>query len=150
MNLRSDTPTTGIHPDAEQFACEAARLLADFELDAPVTLDLRGLSQVTDLIVIGTGTSSRQLRSVAGDLKDLGAVRGHQLYRTEGLRGGEGAWLVLDFVDVVVHLFLAEQRLYYDLESLWGDADRLDWRARTTPGESARLLGRQASRSREG
>lgn len=124
--------------DAEQFACHAARLLADTRCENVAVLDVRGLSQITDYFVVATGTSERQMKSVSGDLKDLAAHEGQSVFRAEG-RGGSN-WVVMDFVDVVSHLFTADQRAYYDLESLWGDARRVDWQGRTEPGQFAWLV----------
>lgn len=89
-----------------------------------VVLNVIGLSPVTDYIVLGTGTSSRQIRSVAENLRIAGREFGHR-----ALPGGETAdnWMLVDFVDVVVHLFDADARDYYDLDSLWGDAPRVAW-----------------------
>jgi ribosome-associated protein len=90
-----------------------------------LVLDLRGLSTVCDLFVIATGTSDRQLRSVSEHIDDLGRARGERPFTRSGL--DTATWIVLDYVDVVVHLFDAEHRRYYELETLWGDAPRIDW-----------------------
>lgn len=89
-------------------------------------LDVRGLSQVCDYLVIASGTSVRQMRSVAEDCEDLAKERGFPVYRSSRDEGT--TWIVVDLVEIVVHLFEPEQRLYYDLELLWGDAKRVDWR----------------------
>lgn len=120
---------------AEQFACRVARLMSDNRCEDVALLDLRGRSQVTDFTVIGTGTSDRQMRSVADDMKILARADGHSVYRSHG--AGNDQWVVVDFVDVVSHLFERTQRLYYDIESLWGDAPRIDWEAETQPGQFA-------------
>ena len=120
----------------------AARLLADCKCEDVVVQDLRGLSQVTDFYVIVTGTSQRQIHSVADDLKRLARAEGHT---PMGIHGdGASTWVVADFVDVVVHLFDSHTRSYYDLESLWAEAKRVDWRAATEPGQFTHLLSRAA------
>ena len=91
-----------------------------------MVFDVRELSQVCDYIVVASGTSERQMRSVAQQLEDLGKETGHLPYRSSIDSGA--TWIVADFVDVVVHLFEPDQRLYYDLESLWSDASRVAWR----------------------
>lgn len=131
---------------AEEFACHAARLLADNRCDNVVVLNLRGLSQVADFFVIGSGTSERQLRSVADDLKLLAGEEDQGVYHRHGRDTGE--WVVMDFVDVVAHLFLTSHRQYYDLEGLWGDAKRINWRDRTEPGQFARLRAQVMARRR--
>ena len=102
-----------------------ARAALDRKANNVVVLDLRGLSSVTDFFVIGTGSSDRQMRSVAEELAEQGQSVGQRVWHTEGLETGQ--WIVLDFVDVVVHLFDQERRHYYDLELIWGDAPRVNW-----------------------
>ncbi len=130
------TDTTSQH-DAEYFACCVARLLADTRCESVLVIDVRDLSQVTDFIVIASGTSERQMRSSIDDLKELGKEMGHPIYRHDGQTDAQ--WVVVDFVDTMAHLLTPEQRVYYDLESLWGDAPRLDWAQRTEPGQFARI-----------
>ncbi len=88
-------------------------------------LDVRGLSQVCDFVLIASGTSDRQMKSLADELKDLGEELGHTVFRSN--RDTGLTWIVIDFVDLVVHLFEPEQRAYYDLESLWSDALQVPW-----------------------
>jgi ribosome-associated protein len=90
-------------------------------------LDVSRVSPVTDFFVIGTGSSGRQMRSVAEEIESLGT---EQSFKPLGRHGHEGeAWLLTDFVDVVLHLFSPEARGYYDLDGLWGDAPQVDWQA---------------------
>jgi ribosome-associated protein len=110
---------------AQAFAVEAARLLGDDKCDDIVLLDVRELSQVTDFIVIGTGTSERQMRAVLHHVEDLGAGMGFSAYRSSA--DERATWLLADFVDVVVHVFEPNTRAHYDLEMLWGDAPRVEW-----------------------
>jgi ribosome-associated protein len=113
---------------ARAFAIEAARLAEDRRCTDVVVLDLRGISPVTDYFVICTGTSDRQMRSVADEMIDLGAAGDYPVYSTAGMDRPE--WVLLDFVDLVVHLFDEEHRHYYDLELIWGDAPHVRWRRR--------------------
>lgn len=91
-------------------------------------IDVRGLSQVTDYLVIGSGTSERQMRSVLLHVEQEGAAAGFPAFRSHA--DPRSGWLLADCVDVVVHLFEANSRAYYDLEMLWGDGKRVEW-ART-------------------
>ena len=91
-------------------------------------LDLRGISPVTDYFVIATGTSDRQMRSVTQDIAEHGKSIGQKPWHVTGDETAE--WIVMDFVDVVVHLFDQAHRHYYDLELIWGEAPRVDWRRR--------------------
>lgn len=111
----------------------AARTADEDNCEEIALLDLRGLSPVCDFFVIATGTSDRQMRAVADHIETAARQHGERPYRTSGLT--EGQWIVLDYVDVVVHLFDPEHRRYYDLEMLWGDAPRVKWekRARKKP-----------------
>lgn len=108
------------------FAIEAARLLDERHCEDVRLLDVRGLSQVCDFVLIGTGTSERQMKSVAQELEDLGEEHDNNVYRSD--RDSGGTWIVIDFVDFVAHLFEPGQRAYYDLETLWSDAESVDWR----------------------
>jgi len=88
-------------------------------------LDVRRLSPVTDFFVIGTGTSARQMRTVADDIEEMGETRGYQALSRAGYEGE--TWILLDFIDVIVHLFSESARQYYDLDNLWGDARAVEW-----------------------
>jgi len=109
-------------------ALAAARIAAERHCTNIVVLDLRDISPATDYFMIATGTSDRQMRSVADDIcvaaRDQGQQRqGQQRFGRAGYN--QGRWILLDFFDVVIHIFDAEYRDYYDLELLWGDAKRL-------------------------
>ena len=109
-----------------QFAIDIARTIADSNCSDVIVLDVRGRSQVCDYVVIGSGTSQRQMRSVAQEVEDLGKARGQHPYRTNA--DDSSTWIVVDFVEIVGHLFEPDQRLYYDLELLHADGKRVDWR----------------------
>jgi ribosome-associated protein len=110
---------------ARRFAVDSARLMAEHHCEEVIILDLVGVSPICDYFVIATGTSDRQLRAVADHLVEMGKARGEAPFGVAGY--DEGAWIIVDFVDVVVHLFDAERRSYYDLDSLWGDRPKVDW-----------------------
>lgn len=109
-------------------AIEAARLAHDSHCQDVQVLDLRGRSPVTDYYVIATGTSDRQLRSVCDEIADHGGKNGSKVWHISGQDSAR--WILLDFVDFVVHLFDDEHRGFYDLELLWGDAPQVDWKKR--------------------
>ncbi len=111
----------GLH----QFAIEAARLIADRHCEDVLLLNVRGLSQVCDYVLIGSGTSDRQMKSLADELADLGRDQGHAVFGVD--RDARVTWQVVDFVGLVVHLFEPDRRAYYDLESLWSDAESVPW-----------------------
>jgi ribosome-associated protein len=96
-----------------------AQALADKKGRDIVVLDVRGLTPITDFIIICTGTSDRQIRAMAEHVIEvIGRPHGK-----EGLE--EGRWVLLDYVDAVVHIFQDELRRYYDLEGMWLNAKRL-------------------------
>lgn len=90
-----------------------------------IVLDLRGISSATDFFVIASGTSDTQVKAIADhvavELKKDGVRPEH----VEGVRGAR--WVLIDYVDFVVHVFHREARAFYQLENLWGDAPR--WEA---------------------
>jgi ribosome-associated protein len=108
---------------AKKFALAAAKLAAERHCTDIVVLDLRGISPATDYFMIATGTSDRQMRTVADEISDVAKKQGQQRFGRAGYE--QARWILLDFVDVVIHIFDAEYRDYYDLELLWGDAERL-------------------------
>lgn len=110
---------------ARAFSIEAARLLLDDKCTEIVVLDVRSLSQVSDFLVIGSGTSDRQMRSCLAHVEEFGVASGHRVMRS--IADEAANWLVADCVDVVIHLFEPLARSHYDLESLWGDAPRVAW-----------------------
>lgn len=88
-------------------------------------LDLRGLSDVTDYFLICHGTTDRHVLAITESIEErLRRELGLRPAHIEGLRQGE--WVLLDFIDLVVHVFVAEKREFYRLERLWGDAPRFD------------------------
>ena len=109
--------------DAMKFALAAAKVAASRHCTDIVVLDLRGKSPATDYFVILTGTSDRQMRTVCDEISATARELGLQRFGRAGY--DQARWILLDYVDVVIHIFDAEYREYYDLELLWGDAERL-------------------------
>ncbi len=123
--MESVAKTIEDRSNARVFAIEAARLLADRHCEDVLVLDVHGLSQVSDYVLIGTGTSDRQMKSLADELEDLAIQYGEKVFRSN--RDTGVTWIVIDFIDVVAHLFEPNQRAYYDLEQLWSDAPHVPW-----------------------
>lgn len=119
---KSDKPSDS----AKKLAIETARIALDNNCEDIVVLDLRGVSPVTDFFVIATGTSGRQMRSAAEEITKYGKSIEQRPWHVAGLDSPD--WIVLDFVDVVVHLFDESHRRYYDLELMWGDAPKVRWK----------------------
>lgn len=120
-------PTPDRERDASQsFAVGAARLLKDYDCQDIRVFDVRGVSPITNFIVIASGTSDRQIRSLGSHITDLGQQTGFDRYGDDADKAS--TWLALDYVEVMVHLFEPETRAHYDLEMLWGDAPEINWR----------------------
>jgi len=90
-----------------------------------VLLDLRGLSDFTDYFLICHGQSERQVLAIVDHIEErLAREAGRRPQHVEGRRGGD--WVLMDYVDFVVHVFREERRDFYRLERLWGDAPTID------------------------
>jgi len=109
--------------NAKKFVIEAAKIAIERHCTDVVVLNLTGKSPATDYFLIATGTSDRQIRTVADEIMQFGKEHNFCLFGKAGYE--QARWILLDFVDVVVHIFDEEFRQYYDLELLWGDAERL-------------------------
>jgi ribosome-associated protein len=83
-------------------------------------LDLRTLTTITDYFIICTGDSDTQVKAIADEVDKQMRSEGVRSWHTEGYRTLN--WVLIDFVDIVVHVFKKESREYYNLEKLWGDA----------------------------
>ena len=108
---------------AKAFALAAARLAAGRHCSDIVVLDLKGKSPATDYFVIATGTSDRQMRTVADEISEAAKKQSLQRFGRAGYE--KARWILLDYIDVVIHIFDKQYRDYYDLELLWGDAEKL-------------------------
>jgi ribosome-associated protein len=89
-----------------------------------VVLDLRKSSGFTDFFVIASGTNPRQVRAIADAVIESLAAKGVKPAYVEGYDRSE--WILLDYFDFIVHVFGRETRTFYDLERLWGNADRIE------------------------
>jgi ribosome-associated protein len=118
-------------PSSRAVAIAAARAAADKQATDIVILDVRELIVITDFFVIASAGTKRQIKTVIEAIEDAIRPMGEKPTRREG--EPEGGWWLLDYVDVVVHVFGDEEREYYDLERLWRDAPRVAWE----PSEAA-------------
>jgi len=98
--------------------------LDDKHLEDIATLDMRNHSPLYDYMVIGTAKNERIVAGVLRELKDLSAESEFNLKYIEGHDTGE--WVLADFGDIIVHVFNEEMRTKYNLEKLWGDANKVD------------------------
>ncbi len=111
----------GVRPARDLARAAAAAALAKKAEDV-VILDLRELSSACDYFVVATGLSEVQVKAIADHIEEMLAADGARPWHVEGRQ--HRRWVLIDYVDVVVHLFHKEAREYYRLESLWADAPR--------------------------
>jgi ribosome-associated protein len=113
--------TRGEPVSAEQLLSEIVRLAADKKALDLVELDLRGVLDYTDFFVVCSGNTTRQTKAIHdGILEGLKREHGAIPRRVEG--AGRADWILMDYLDVVVHIFTPEARSFYRLEELWGEA----------------------------
>lgn len=113
---------------ASDMAALAARAAADKHGQDTVVLEVGQVLAITDHFVITSGANARQVRAVVEEIEEQIKVSGGPApIRVEGL--DDARWVLMDYGDFVVHVFLDEVRRYYDLERLWADAPRLAWEA---------------------
>lgn len=116
------TPTAEV---AVQRAFLCARVATDYKARDVVVLDMRGVTPLYDFLVLATGSSRRQIHTLAEEIDAAMAREGETRLGIEGYASAK--WVVQDYGDIVVHLFDSETRSYYGLDDLWADARRLDW-----------------------
>ncbi|HEX4630299.1 MAG TPA: ribosome silencing factor [Chthoniobacterales bacterium] len=121
---------------AENLAKACANHAADKKAEDIVVLDLQGISSFTDFFVICSGTSEPHLKAIAGEIEDrLKQEQGIRAVSVDGFPASQ--WIVLDYMQVIVHVFRREKREFYSLEDLWGDAPRINWEPAETRATSA-------------
>jgi len=105
--------------NSEQLKQHIVHALEDIKGRDIVELDVRGLTEMTDYMVIATGTSNRHVQALAGNVRD--ELRKESV-RPIGVEGeGPAEWVLVDFGDVVLHVMLPQTRSFYDLERLWSE-----------------------------
>lgn len=102
----------------------AINTVDDKRAEQIVALDMRGISPIADYVVVCHGNSEKQVQAIAFELKKVAQEKGIEIQRLEGY--DQARWVLLDLGDVVVHVFHKEDRLYYNLEKLWGDAPTVE------------------------
>ncbi len=110
-------------PRALELALTAAQAAADKLADDVVVIDVSEQLVITDCFVLASATTERAVQAVVGEIEDRMRDLGAKPVRREGT--GDWRWVLLDFIDVVVHVQHREERLYYALERLWKDCPRV-------------------------
>ena len=123
--MPSPTSTTS---NSLALAQRAAQIAIDNRATDVVILDLRGVTDMTDFFIVASGTSDTAVRSIGQHLIEDMKKEGSPAHHIEGLE--KGRWVLLDFVDFVVHVFHPTLRNFYQLERLWADAEQIPVDAR--------------------
>ena len=108
-----------------EIADTGAKAALDRKANNVVVLDLRGLSSVTDFFVICSGNSDTHVAGIANIIEEILDEHGVKLWHREG--GKKASWILLDYIDVIVHIFTEDARDFYSLERLWGDAPKITY-----------------------
>lgn len=111
--------------DSKDIAILCARIADDKKGEDIIIFDVQRLTSITDYFVICSGLNKKQLQSMATDIQlKLQSYNIHEI----GIEGyADTQWILIDYGDVIVHLFSKDMRRFYDLELLWGDAPKLSW-----------------------
>lgn len=120
---QTSAPQNASNQASRARALECARAALEKNAENVKILDLTRLSGFTDFFVICSGTSDRQVQAIAGSVEQHLESQNAELVNFEGF--SDGRWVLMDFGDVVVHIFQDALRDYYDLEGLWADAPRV-------------------------
>ena len=129
------SPETAISAEAPSLRSSArlAHAVADLAIDKKardlIVIDVASITSIADYIVILSGTSTRQILSIAQDIEAYAKKQGFQIISVEGL--DTGRWVLIDFGDVIIHLMQDDVRAYYDLDGFWGDGEIV----RRVPGD---------------
>jgi ribosome-associated protein len=113
----------GVLLDSGQLARAAVDIASDKKASDVILLDIRDLTTIADYFVICSGSNIRQIQAIADAIDDQLGEQGAELLHREGV--AEAGWILLDFGDVIVHIFGPKEREYYRLESLWSEAKRV-------------------------
>lgn len=112
--------------EPKEIAILCARIADNKKAEDIFVFDVHNLTFITDFFVICSGFNNRQLQSIAGEIEEKLHSYGIHWVGMEGY--SDARWILMDYGDVIVHLFDRDMRHFYDLELLWGDARKLSWK----------------------
>lgn len=113
--------------ESQAVACTAARAADDKKADDPIVLAVGDLLSITEYFVVASASNRRLVRTIVDAVEDaIRAEHGRSPLRVEGL--SEQQWVLVDYGDVVLHVFTEEMRAYYEIERLYRDVPRIDWK----------------------
>lgn len=121
-----------------------ARAASDKKALDILMLDMRKIPSVCDYFVIASGTSTTQVRAISDSIIEKLKLEGERVWHTEGER--EALWILLDYGDVVVHIFQEDTRRFYELEKLWGDVPVKKFKEKTHKVRRSRKKTRTTTR----
>lgn len=116
--MEQESAASGAAPDALMIAHMVVDAASDKKAQDILLLDVRGIASFADYFVICAGTSERQIRAIADGIDEALSRQGVEPYKREGTPAD--GWVLLDYSEVIVHVFAPEQRAFYGLEKLWG------------------------------
>jgi len=125
MTRRKGTQAVAVTAPSEEarhFAEAIAHAGLERKAEEVVVIDVRGLTSYADFFVLMTGNSDRQVQAIADGVEEKSRADGQRPLGVEGYEGGH--WVLLDFGDVVAHVFYRDARGFYDLDGLWADAPK--------------------------
>jgi ribosome-associated protein len=105
----------------------AVKAADDKRAEEILALNMKGISLIADYFIICHGNSDRQVQAIADEMKEKAEENGYHVKRMEGF--DEARWILIDMGDVIAHVFHRDERSYYNLERLWGDAPLVDLRS---------------------
>ena len=123
-----------VSPRAHELAIAAAEAAADKLADDILAFDVGDHLVITDVFVLCSASNDRQVRAVVDGIEERLRTLGAKPVRREGER--EGRWVLLDFIDIIVHVQHAEERIYYSLERIWKDCPAVELRDEVRQGNS--------------
>ena len=132
-----------VSPRAYELAVAAAEAAADKLADDILAFDVGDQLVITDVFVLCSAPNDRQVRSIVDAVEERLRMLGARAVRREGQR--EGRWVLLDYVDVIVHVQLAEARIYYALERIWKDCPTVELPAEVRRGRSGSDVAREGA-----
>jgi ribosome-associated protein len=112
--------------DSHELALTIAQAADDRKAGDIVLLKVSDVSYLADYFVVVTGFSSAQVRAIARSIEDEVEEKWHR-YPTQTEGQAEGSWMLLDYGDVIAHVFMPDEREFYNLEAFWGHAERIDF-----------------------
>ncbi len=109
--------------DFREKLIECANVLDEHKAENTVVLNLQGLSSISDYFLIASASNSRQAISLADYAEEYFEKEGLNIHHKEGVQGGD--WIVLDYIDFLIHIFNGEKREYYNLDKVWSQAEKI-------------------------